>query len=272
MDETTALATSTTAITPPLGSPALVRPPQDIPQMTVVARDPASMMAAQGRLIAWAHAKLEDARTELTEFAENLDTAKVRKWKTSMLEKAVKRAGSRVTFYEKIKAALEAGYVIIPNMPVDVFAVRTTKAMPRHTEVAGHAHNVPDVPTDSAPAGMGEYVSSRPAVHERVHEVTNPQGHVVTRNVSSRPLHFDEVDFPFALAKPAILSATSEAMALRLFDDVAVVPGRPHAGAGVQRTVATVPDPMVVGRIVLSGTDKAVSFLVSWFVDTRDLP
>ena len=73
---------------------------------------------------------------------------------------------------------------------------------------------------------------------------------------------FQDVGFPFTMAKPQILDATGKAMARKIFDEVGILPRRRAKG-----------DPMVVGRIIYKGSgydEKSISFLITWFVDTKD--
>lgn len=78
---------------------------------------------------------------------------------------------------------------------------------------------------------------------------------------------YANVDFPFRLVKPEIMIATKQAMDCLVFDDMACLPGRKRAHRG---------DPMIIGRIHCGpwryGTPaKTLSFLVSWFIDTKTL-
>ena len=58
--------------------------------------------------------------------------------------------------------------------------------------------------------------------------------------------------------KPRVLQATQHAMAMQIFDELGVMPA-------VKKT-----DPVVIGRIIGPG-NKEMSFLISWFIDRKDL-
>jgi len=65
------------------------------------------------------------------------------------------------------------------------------------------------------------------------------------------------------MAKPRIMEATSRAMALKIFDDFGILPAQRKG------------DPMIIARIIdprsRSYSDKHVSFLITWHLDTRTL-
>lgn len=242
-------------------------------QMTVVAQNPQEMLVAQARLVEWAKGKLAEARQDHVELVQNYEIAVKSKWRSDTLKRHAAKALRKVDFYEKILGALEAGYVIVPNFPVDVFAIRTSKTWPERNEVAGN-WATPDPQTAvPSPSGEGRYVDSHAHVHDEL-QVTKRDP--VTYKAIDTERHawaeaFRDVDFPFATAKPEILTATQRALALKLFDDVAVSPQR--SGHRTRPTVQG--DPMVIGRVLFRERTyvlRAVSFLISWHVDTRDLP
>src|SRR3546814_433863 len=98
-----------------------------VPELRLIARDPAELHQSQQKLIAWCSAKLDEASKHVDELITNLMIANRNGWKTSVLATAVRREKQRVTFYDKIMAALNAGFYIIPNFDADVFAVRTDR-------------------------------------------------------------------------------------------------------------------------------------------------
>lgn len=240
-------------------------------ELVVVAKNPHEMMVAQARLISWADRRLREEQVEHADLTENLELAKKNKWRTTTLQRAVTRSLKRVEFCEKIKGALEAGYVIVPNMPVDVFAIRTTRRNPDKNLLTDNWRMPDDQVTNSPPLGQGEYHNSQALLHARQVVTKHEPGKEPVYTTQRWAHDFLEIDFPFATAKPEILSATAEALALRLFDDVSISP--PRRNREVTRGPTTKGDPMVIGRVLLKNglQTKAVSFLVAWFVDTRDL-
>lgn len=71
------------------------------------------------------------------------------------------------------------------------------------------------------------------------------------------------VDFPFKAIKPQILDDVGKAMALKIFDEIGILP---------QRRVKA--DPMVIGQIVIKkGTydERRLSFLITWWLQESHL-
>jgi hypothetical protein len=87
---------------------------------------------------------------------------------------------------------------------------------------------------------------------------------------------YKEPDFPFRTVKPTVLRQVNKALALKLFDEVGVLPA---AGTDInpKRPLparhASMPDPMVIGRILRKENGKTLraSFLLTWWVDTSTL-
>jgi hypothetical protein len=72
---------------------------------------------------------------------------------------AINRTTKRVLYYEKIKAAVEAGYLIVPNFPIDVFAVRVKRAKQREaTATYEYRADYKTAKAELLPAGEGRYV------------------------------------------------------------------------------------------------------------------
>lgn len=242
---------------------ALPPPTEDV---VVLARDPAEMQNAQRGLVAWAESKLATVQAELKEAETNLAQSKKLKIRTAGWVRMVTSAKKRVIYYEKLLAALNEGYYIIPNFPMDVIAVRTKAKRPPWGSY--HGTPVPDVRPDSAKLGTGRYVDPHPVSdHKWDHE---------NQQTIARPRAFrEELDFPFHLVKPKILSDFSEALKLGIFDEIGVFPSPNPRFNQPQPQVAAASnkDPMVIGTIVRrhGGFTKRVSFLISWWIDTRDL-
>lgn len=219
--------------------------------IVVLARDPAEMAAAQKGLIVWMGRKVASLKVELAEAEENLTIAKRMKTRTQGWVRVVRLAHGRVTYYSKALSALEAGYCIVPDFPVQLVAVRTSKKRPPAKWVQGY--QVPDVKPDQLPEGEGDFVSADPTViqHER-------DGRVQTRAIT-----FREVDFPFKKVKPQILKGMEVAMQRKLFDEIGVLPATTRCG-----------DPVLVGRIKRKEGayhESTLTFLIAWWIDTRDL-
>lgn len=236
-------------------------PPADF---TVIATTPAGMIEAQKSLIDWADRKIGTIRAESAEAIEQLAIAVERKWKTDAWRRQVAKYERRIEFYEKIKAALNAGYYIVPPFPIDVFAIRTKRTKPKEMD-STHRDNH-DQDAQVLAIGDGRYVDPKPVRDSYDDETTGSDGK--TRTVTHYfATEFSDVDFPFKLARSEIRDATNAAMAMGIFDRMGVLP----------RTRA--PDPLVCGQIIFpnqpgyySGDNlKCVTFFVAWWLDTKTL-
>lgn len=230
--------------------------------LSLVALTPADMPVAQAALVAWCDQKLASVQAALTDLTQNLAIAKKNKWKISSLQAAVSRESQRVVFYEKIKAALEAGYLIIPNFPIDAFAVKVDQAKPRSQEHGYINDALTNTQPTLAPAGEGRYVDDIQYHRDRPTKEPNERGEMIVRH-HYRPSDYDENwDFPFATVKPTVLTALQRAMALKVFDQMGTV--RQRRG-----------DPIIVGQIMGPkygySYRKIVTFFVAWWLNTEDL-
>ena len=234
----------------------------------VLAKDPEQLARAQVSLIGWMEVRIGRAKEELNDAEEGLRIARERKWKITGWQKAVTRAQERVHYYEKAKLALEAGYCIVPDFPVSIFAVRTSRRIPRSHEQEKNWGGPKALSGEPLAPGQGQYVDPHPFYNERLQPVIR-DGKEVRQERLIRATGFDLPDFPLKAVKPQILDATGKAIALGIFDELGVLPNTGSHGQR-QRLHA---DPMVIGRIVRKEGNRrvAISFLVSWWIDTRDL-
>lgn len=230
------------------------------PNVFVMAKNPQEMRTAQFRLVTWAERKIKEEKAEHKDFQTNLHIATKNKWRTETLKRAVNRTQKKIEFYEKVKLALEAGYCIVPDMDIDLFAIRTTKMKPKGNLTRGKWSTPGNQKTDMSEAGEGRYVAPSALYDERQAEITYKEGKPdvqITRWASE----FTEVDFPFRFAKPEILEATAAALKEKIFDEVGILPRQRGA------------DPMVIGRVTFREgyQRKSINFVIAWFVDTKDL-
>lgn len=230
----------------------------------VFARNPQEMAASQGKMVQWATAKVEDKKKEWDEINQNLAIAKKNKWSTAGFRSNLVAVTKKVQFFEKLKAALEAGFCIIPDMGMDVFAIRTKKVAPLpNTNESRSSFGqvwVPPQQTENPPLGEGVYVSP---IAENGKDSYTKKSADGSKDITVRTAwaqEFKELDFPFKLAKPGVLNETARALAASIFDEVGVLPRRAKA------------DPMVVGRIKYKHgkNERSVSFCIAWFLETKD--
>lgn len=235
----------------------------------IYARNSVEMVEAQKKTIEGFKAKIVVETARRDELADNLAIARKNKWRSETLKRHVQYANNRIEFYTKIVEALEAGFQIIPEMDVDVFAIRTTRD-PAKNQVTGESKwggpTPGDQTTNSPPVGDGEYVAPQAKIEEdHWHKEPKKEGDEKVLMVTRKAIEHDEVEFPFQLAKPQILEMTAAAMQKKIFDELGVLPAR-----------RAKTDPIVVGRITLKGSGarwqrRSVNFMVAWFIDLKDM-
>lgn len=235
-------------------------------ELEVSATTPLEMSQAQDSLIAWCSRKIEAIKQEAEELAENLAIAIKNKWKTDILRRHSALAAKRVTFYEKIKAALEAGYCIVPNFPITLFAIRTDREKPVEKVYVGTYKHSGNFIQDAKmlPVGEGEYKNPIPFVQTDVRK-TIESGKEVSQYTKWASDFDDEITFPIQMAKPSIMEATSRAMQLKVFDQL-----------GILLPQAAKADPLIVGEIIDPrpykwSPRKRISFIIAWCLNVRDL-
>lgn len=235
----------------------------------LVALAPSDLLAAQTNLVMWCDQKVKDIRHEADDLRENLKIAKENKWRTNGLASALNRAEKRIPFYEKIKAAVGAGYLVVPNFPVDVFAMRVSKTAPKRESREPGPWSTPviEVAPESLPVGEGRYVGPVATLTETSYEIKKKDGSSEVVRRFETDGFAEEIGFPVQAVKPVVLDATQRAMALRIFDSIGVVRNG-GAGGFVQRRG----DPIVVGRVLdPRGNGRMVTFFVAWWLNTADL-
>jgi hypothetical protein len=238
----------------------------------VVASNREQMQVAQQQLVAWTEGRIARLRDELTNAEALLESARSHKWKISGYQAQVRKTKSKIDFYDKLKAAVELGYTIIPNFDgIDVFAIRTNRHRPKQNFTKQNEIHGPVIPVDQVSEcpqlGDGGWVSATAKYEQdRVQDGFDKNQKPIFVQQAWATKH-DDIDFPFKLVKPEILDSTRRAMKAMCFDDIGVYPARKRARRG---------DPMVIGRIHLGSYkygqyQKTISFLITWFIDTKAL-
>lgn len=245
--------------------PAVQKLPSDITDLipadkVVIMTSPDQAENAQKAVRAWCDLRLNEVEAELKDIQENLDIAKKNKWRTVNLKRLHTTASRRVDYYVKVARALEMGYVLVPNFPVDVFAVRVRGDYePGFDTAVGY---VPSVKADKLPEGEGEYVDhemKRKGSHKEEYETSG--GHKRETVVSHFQGHA-AVSPPATLAKPMLLGALSKALQRKIFDEIGVLPERKGK------------DPILVGRILDPRdpyNNRHITFLLAWWLDLETM-
>ncbi len=236
-----------------------------VTDLQLVAQNAEDMKIAQQSMAHWFAAKQKMTERDADELQQNVEIAERNGWKLDTLKRHARIARKRVEFYEKCKLASEAGYCIIPNMPADVFVIRTKKKSPKR-DTSKWENNIDELRSESPAAEEGRYVDAAPFIGSRqIPDGVDKETGKTKYRTEYYASHFDdEVEFPISIAKPEIMNATSQAMALNVFDEISMLPSRQQKG-----------DPLVLGiiRHPMRDTwnDQRVTFLLAWYVDTSVL-
>jgi len=243
--------------------------PLPLADYQLVATDRNALQAAHLKMIEWAKAKIEQTELDVDIEETNHKIALENGWVVAPFERRLSRLARQRTFYTKILQAVEAGYAIVPNFQMNIFAVRTTAQAPRQGVREGSAwqnRNAFEQHAQRLPAGEGVYRNPVPDVYQDRKTEKTPTGDV-TKYTSWPGEEFNDLAFPLALAKPALMSATGEAMARKIFDEigVAVDTWSPTRGGGRA-------DPIILGRLLNPRRGRpAISFFVGWYFDPSRL-
>jgi hypothetical protein len=253
--------------TPPITVPTIV---DDTSDFTVIARNPQEMVGAQKSMILWTARKIQSEKGLLADAQENLDTAAKNKWKTQSWKLRISMSEKKLAFYRKVKTALENGYYIVPPFPIEIFAIRTNAKRPKEKMGYTRISDIPTARPDTLEEGKGKYVSPFHRDRLRTFSKKVPDGYSnePKQVIYHTPVGFDDIDFPFKLAKSEVMTATSQAMALRVFDQLGILP----ASSGVITASKTNPDPMILGQILMPHKrNSPLTFFVAWWLDTKTL-
>jgi len=209
------------------------------------ATTPQEMVRCHSAMIAWCDRKIVTIQNEARELSEAAAHAKKNKWKWQTLQRHAEMAEKRVTFYQKFKAALEAGYSVVPNFPVELFAIRTKSKKPKEVLLllflrSSRAHDFSQE-AKVLPAGEGEYKNPQPVIRtdDSKKQEVQRQGYKET----IQPFwaaDWDELEFPANMARLHVMDATKQAMDKKIFDEIGMFP------ADRKRN----PDPVIIGRII----------------------
>lgn len=241
--------------------------PQDVEDMIVVASTPGQLEQSQDKLQEWALRKVAFIEKQLELAEKNLKAAKDAKIATAPWRTEVKRWKKQAVYYTKLKEALDAGYFIVPDFPINVIAVRTNKKKPSD---AGKVHHYISSVVDEKPqaltTGDGEYVNPNPSAWKSAVDVErtrhNGEKYPAKEDRWTTCHTFNQIDFPLRLVRPQVLKDFSRAMKRKIFDEIGVLPNTRRSS-----------DPMIIGRLRMGSgrTDKTISFLISWWIPTQTL-
>lgn len=220
----------------------------------LVALDTLQLQGAHTQMLAFVRARRDKIDVDIDVESAALDAAARSGFTTAPFERRINALAKQSIFYEKIQAGVEAGYVIVPNFDMDVFAIRTTAKSPRQTIRTGRWNRFVE-PAKLLEPGDGSYVNPMPRIV--THESPDADGKV---HPTQRPDdEFLELEFPIALARPEIITRAGEAMARKLFDEI---------GFAQDSTARRNGDPILLGRLLNPRKNRpAVTFFLGWYFD-----
>ena len=235
------------------------------PQTSVhlVARNSSEMAQAKSSLENFLTQKIAQCDTEAADLWNAYEVAQRSKWKSATLRNHHNLAVRRGDFYRKVKMAVEAGYTLVPNFPVDIFAVRVKRESPL-SKISESNYSDPtpdDIEAAAIPAETGKYVSNLPSGYKGSRKEKNAKGEEVTRYFFNTT-DYTDIAFPMEAARVEVMNATAEAMAMRVFDAIGICP-QTRKG-----------DPLLIGKILgpkIGYTQREISFLIAWHLDLRTL-
>lgn len=259
--------TNETALAVQEPEPIKASEPIELSQVHLVARNPNEMALATTSLTMFLRQKVGQCDQEFNELSDAATVAIENGWKYDTLERHSNLARKRGDFYRKVLAAVEAGYTIVPNFPIDLFAVRVQRKRPKWQQgeseygMGNASSKVEDEEPQILAPGKGRYVNPAQLGHGNDYSTTDDKGKTIKHFVWS-PTQFQDIAFPIEAARPEVMSAASEAMALKLFDAIGICP---QSRKG---------DPLIIGQVLSHKrfySRKTVSFLIAWHLDLRTL-
>lgn len=261
----------TTSVVPtPEPTPPDVLAPVDA--SALVALNAGEMPSVQQNLIRVCDQRLAALRVDFEDARKNYDHAVKRKWASAPFKRLMTRWQKQITYYEKIRRAVELGCVVIPPLAgAEVVAIRTKRKNPRSGTQTVHRNWVREEDFTQLPEGLpigeGRYVSPNPSI-EVEHIGTDDRDRDEWLQWADG---FLPVEFPIAVVNPRILEAMGAAEDLKLFDSICVIRGQTSRG----ETRARDGDPVLVGHVRdprgTRWSRPGLYFFLAWFMRPEDI-
>lgn len=229
----------------------------------IIAVNPQQMQEAQSQTMEWVDAKLAAAQRERDNADTIFEQLAVRGMKQDAAKALLDKAAKRVMFYEKVKAALAAGYYIIPPFNIQLFAIRTDRVHPNknRSDVARGGWNQEQSPR-LLPVGAGRYVDPQPnryAVGTEQRPAYNDPNKTRDVSIYENREFRDEIDLPVRALKPQIIEEVGRALELKIFDALGIAPAYRAA------------DPIIAGQLIRPEDKGVLTFLVTWWLESGDI-
>lgn len=221
----------------------------------LVALSPTDLAPAQQSLLGWCDQRIKHWLVEQKDAKEAYEYAVKQKWNGSRFRTQMQKAGRKLGFYRKVRRAVELGYLIVPNLPLNIIAIRTDRTEAKEDESRSKWSRF-EQSGRVLPAGEGSYKSPIPARDSYMDKDKEGKDVEVYFPTDLQ----DELEVPVRLQKPEVLRAVDQARAHKLFDEIGVCD---DASA----------DPIVCG-VVREGhawNSKRVTFFLAWYIDLNDI-
>jgi len=219
---------------------------------------PAEMQLAQKGMKAWCATRKVAAESRIAQLEAHIAEGEQHGLNMRSQKTMLRNEKKRLAGYQKVAAALSAGYYLVPNFPVDWFAIRRTERKPRREE-CDWSHTQFTQSMRQLEIGKGRYVDPVPFRSEYIRR--DPEGKT-TRIYY--PVSFDEdITPPAALVNAGLMPHLIKALRAKVFDAIGLVRNTRSQGR----------DPMLVGAISFGGpsySPKELTFLISWWMDFKD--
>jgi hypothetical protein len=224
----------------------------------IIALNPQQMAEAQTTTTTWAAQKIEAAQRELhdaEQVAAALSGASLRRGQATAM---IAKARTRLRFYEKVKAALDAGYYIVPPFPLQLFAIRTDRGAP--TAERGERNWQKDGKARALAVGEGDYVNPnlRRVAVDKVQQPNHSGTGMREVTIYENQEAWGDVELPVRALKPQIITEVGRALELRIFDALGIAPAYRAA------------DPIICGELHRP-SGGVLTFFVAWWLDRSDL-
>src|SRR5690606_23285377 len=202
-----------------------VAPAQDAPSepiKAVMAFNPTQMAEAQATTISWIQAKLASAQQDVEAAEDTLSTLRTYGLRTDTATRQLDKAARRVKFYDKVQAALNAGYYITPPFNMQLFAVRTDR---KPVMDAGRSRWTQEQEARALPLGVGKFENAA-VVRQQIDSEQEPDGKGGTRDVPifGNTKWIDGIEIPARAMKPEIIEAVGKALEEKIFDALGIAP------------------------------------------------
>lgn len=231
-------------------------------ETAVIATTPQGMIAAQPKLLEWCEARIDSGRRDLSLAESTFNALQRAKMRTQSASAQINKARRRIGFYEKVRAAIAAGYYIVPPFELQVFAIRTDR-MPDEEESENSRGN--EHKARVLPVGEGAYVDPVPAREQigtktKIRDYGSDKGKEYQVALYDNADEFNAVSLPLRAQRPEIIDAVSGALEQKIFDALGIAPAYRAA------------DPIICGQIIRPEKySTPVTFFVAWWLDQSDL-